>query len=487
MGEASRFDAVVVGGGPNGLAAGITLARAGLSVCLYEAADQVGGGLSSDELTEPGFTHDLCSAIHPLAIASPFLRALPLEDFGLSWVHPDAPYAHPFEGADAAIAHRDFASTGATIGADGERWRRLFEPLTRRWRILFDDVLQPIIRIPRHPFLLARFGLPALVPAQTLCKLLFSQGKARGLFAGVAGHSLISLRDPASSAVAMMLCTAAHAVGWPFPRGGAQRLADAMAAYLTSLGGTIVTGRRIERLKELDAPLVLLDVTPAQLLVMAEDLLDDRYRRSLQRFEYGPGVFKIDYALSAPVPWSDPACQHAATVHVGGTIDEIAASEHAVSSGRIPEAPFVLTAQQSLFDETRAPAGRHTFWAYCHVPNGSSVDMTTRIEAQIERFAPGFRDVILSRHVAGPAEMEARNPNLIGGDINGGAATFKQLIARPVLRPVPYRTSLRGVYLCSASTPPGGGIHGMCGHNAARVALNDIGATSSVPLHRRPD
>lgn len=479
MTGSGRFDAVVVGAGPNGLAAAIALARAGLSVELIEANERIGGGLSSAQLTEPGFTHDLCSAIHPLAAASPFLSDLNLEQFGLEWVQPPLPYAHPLDGGDAATAHRDVRETARRLGLGGRSWRRLFEPMLRKSPELLQDVLQPILHVPRHPLLLARFGIPALASAHLVGKLLLEGTRAPALFAGMAGHSLISLKDPGSSAIALMLGIAGHTVGWPFPRGGAQSMADALARCFQSYGGVITTGRRIQNLGELESRIVMLDVTPRQFLSIAGTHLPPTYRRRLEAFKYGPGVFKLDYALSDPVPWSNEACRMAGTIHVGGTMEEISRSESIVSNGGHPDAPFVLAAQHSLFDDSRAPRGQHTFWAYCHVPNGSMVDMTDRIEAQIERFAPGFHDTIIRRHAAGPADLERRNENLVGGDVNGGAASLWQLFARPVLRPVPYRTPIKGVYLCSASTPPGGGVHGMCGFNAARAALKDIGATVS--------
>ncbi len=479
MSSSGRQDAVVVGAGPNGLAAAIALADAGLSVELIEASTQVGGGLSSAELTEPGFTHDLCSAIHPFAAASPYLTSLDLERYGLEWVQPTLPYAHPLDGGDAAAAHVDVHETAQNLGEGGDSWRRLYEPMLENSEELLRDVLQPVLHVPRHPLLLARFGIPALSSAHLLGSTLLRGERARALFAGIAGHSLISLKSPGSSAIALMLGIAGHVVGWPFPRGGAQSLADALAARFQSSGGKITTGRRIARIDEIDARIMLLDVTPRQFIAMAGSRLPTSYRARLERFKYGPGVFKLDYALSDPVPWTADVCRSAGTVHVGGTMEEISVSESIVSAGGIPTAPYVLTAQHSLFDETRAPDGRHTFWAYCHVPNGSTIDMTDRIEAQIEQFAPGFRDTIIRRHAQGPNDLERRNENLVGGDVNGGAATFWQLFARPVLRPAPYRTPLKGVYLCSASTPPGGGVHGMCGYNAARVALKDIGAARS--------
>ena len=474
----ARYDAVVVGAGPNGLAAAITLALAGRSVLVREARERVGGAAASDELTLPGFIHDTFSTVHPLGVGSPFLKSLPLEEHGLEWVHSEAAFAHPFDDGTAALLERSIEDTGRWLDGDGSRWRRLHEPLADHWEEIAPDILDPI-GIPRHPILMARFGIRALPSVRTLCAATFQGMRAPALFAGSAAHSGLPLEAAGTAAYGMMLNISGHAVGWPFPRGGAQSLANALAARFQSSGGRITTGRRIGRLDEIDARIVLLDVTPRQLLAMAGDRLPASYRTRLERFKYGPGVFKLDYALSDPVPWTAGVCRRAGTVHVGGTMAEISVSESIVSAGGIPTAPYVLTAQHSLFDDTRAPDDKHTFWAYCHVPNGSTVDMTDRIEAQIERFAPGFRDTIISRHAAGPVDLERRNENLVGGDVNGGAATFWQLFARPVLRPAPYRTPLKGVYLCSASTPPGGGVHGMCGYNAARIALKDIGAARS--------
>ena len=464
-------DAVVVGSGPNGLAAAIELARAGRAVLVREAADEIGGGLRSAEVTLPGFVHDLCSAIHPLAAASPFFRSVPLAEHGLEWVEPPAPLAHPLDGDAAAMLRRSVEETAAGLGADEGPYAKLFRPLVDDWPRLEGALLGPLARIPRHPLALARFGLEALWPAHSFARRRFSGDPARALFAGLAAHSILPLEQLATSSFGLVLGLTGHAVGWPLPRGGSQKVADALASYLRSLGGEIVTGRPVETLEELRAETIVCDVTPRQLLALAGDRLYGRYRRALERFRYGPGVFKLDWALSGPIPWVASECAGAGTVHLGGTLDEIAASERQPARGAVPQEPFVLLAQPTLFDPSRAPAGQHTAWAYCHVPNGSTVDMTEAIERQIERFAPGFGQRVLARHASAPADLERRNANLVGGDIAGGANDFRQLLARPALRPVPYSTPLKGVYLCSASTPPGGGVHGMCGYLAARAAL----------------
>jgi phytoene dehydrogenase-like protein len=464
-------DAIVVGSGPNGLAAAIALARAGRSVLVLEGRETIGGGLRTEELTLPGFLHDTCSAIHPLGVASPFLRSVPLVEHGVDWIHPPAPLAHPLDDGTAMLLERSLDGTAVGLGPDGLAWRRLFAPLVSAAPELVDGTLAPL-RIPRHPVPMARFGLQALRSASGLARSRFGGERARALFAGCAAHSLLPLESSATASFGLVLGLLGHAVGWPFPRGGSQRIADALASYLVSLGGELETGRPVASLSELPpARITMLDVTPRQLLALAGDRLGGRYRRALERYRYGPGVVKVDYALSGPVPWGAPECARAATVHVGGTLDEIAAAEAEVAGGGHPLRPFVLVAQQSLFDPSRAPDGSHTLWAYTHVPNGSAVDVTDRIEAQLERFAPGFGERVLERSVLGPASLEARNPNYVGGDINGGSAELRQLFARPVARPVPYRTPLQGVFLCSSSTPPGGGVHGMCGYHAARAAL----------------
>jgi phytoene dehydrogenase-like protein len=469
------FDAIIVGSGPNGLAAAVTLARAQLSVLVLEASESIGGGTRSMELTLPGFTHDVCSAVHPLAVGSPFFRDLPLGDHGLEWIHPEIPLAHPLGGDSSVSLRRSLAETATLIGKDGAAYRALMEPLVDDWWGLAREFLQPMIHLPRNPFALIRFGLRAIQPAQWLARR-FSDEPARALFAGLAGHSFLSLSAPASAAFGLVLGAAGHAVGWPFPRGGAQKIANALASYLQSLGGQIEVGRRVTRLSDLPSSrAVLLDLTPRALLTLTGNILPPRYRQALERFPYGSGIFKVDYALDAPIPWSAEECRQAGTVHVGGTAAEIAAAEDTVARKRsIAPNPFVLLAQPTLSDPSRAPTGKHVAWAYCHTPSGSVTDMTENIETQIERFAPGFRDCILARHTMNCVALEHHNPNLIGGAVNGGSLDLRHLLVRPVFSANPYRTPLRGVYLCSASTPPGGGVHGMCGYHAARWALQEV-------------
>jgi phytoene dehydrogenase-like protein len=465
-------DAVVVGAGPNGLAAAIVLARAGRSVLVLEAAPTVGGGTRTAELTLPGFRHDVCSAIHALGVGSPFLRTVPLEEHGVEWIQPDAPLAHPLDDGTAVVLERGVETTATGLGADGRAYSRLLGPAVRRADALLGELLGPL-RFPRHPLALARFGLPALLPARTLARLAFHEERAKALFAGLAAHSMLPLTRSPSASFGLVLALLGHAVGWPLPRGGSQAIADALASHLRALGGEIACERPVTSLRELPpAATVLLDVTPRQLLRLAGDRLQAGYRRRLERYRYGPGVFKLDLGLDGPIPWRAEACSRAATIHLGGTLDEITTSEAEPARGRHAERPFVLLAQQSLFDPARAPAGKHTVWAYCHVPNGSSVDMTVQIEAQIERFAPGFRDRILGRHGLDPLALERYNANYVGGDINGGVQDLRQLFTRPVARLVPYATPLEGVFLCSSSTPPGGGVHGMCGYWAAQAALS---------------
>lgn len=474
------YDAVVVGAGPNGLAAAIRLAQEGLSVLVLEANKTVGGGARSAELTLPGFVHDICSAIHPLALGSPFFQKLPLAKYGLSWIHPKIPLAHPLDKGEAVVLQKSVVDTARALGKDEHSYLRLMAPFVENWELLASEFLRPLLHLPRHPLLVARFGFPALRSAKGLARSRFKNEPARALFAGLAGHSFLPMEATASASFGLVLGVMGHAVGWPLPRGGAQQIANALAAHLRSLGGEISLDSRVQSLSELPlARVVLLDVTPRQLVAMAGDKLPASYRRRLERYRYGPGIFKIDYALGGPIPWTAKDCSSAGTVHVCGTFDEVSASERTIAHGQPPEKPFVLLAQPSLFDPSRAPAGKHTAWAYCHVPNSSKFDMTERIEAQLERFAPGFRDLVLARHTVACADLERNNANLIGGDINGGAANLWQLIARPTLSFAPYRTPVAGLYLCSASTPPGGGVHGMCGFHAAEAALRDIGGSSS--------
>ncbi len=473
MAKSRAYDAIIIGAGPNGLAAAITLARANRSVLVLEAKDTIGGGSRSKELTLPGFLHDVCSAIHPLGVGSPFFRTLPLEQYGLEWIHPPVPLAHPFDDGSAALLERSIDATAATLDRDASAYRKLMSPLVANWDKIADDILAPL-RTPHHPFALARFGMHALHSGRGFAESVFKGERARAIFAGMAAHSIQPIEQPLTAAFGLVLAMLGHAVGWPMPRGGSQKIVDAMAAYLRFLGGEIVTDMEVKSLDDLpSAHAYLCDVTPRQLLRIAGNRLPRGYQQKLEHYRYGPGVFKVDLALDGPIPWKAESCSRAGTVHLGSTLEEIAASEAMVWQGGFPERPFVLVAQQSLFDDTRAPAGKHTAWAYCHVPNGSEYDMTARIEAQIERFAPGFRDLILARSVKKPVELEHYDANYVGGDINGGVQDFRQLFTRPTVQPVPYATPAKGVYLCSSSTPPGGGVHGMCGYFAAKAALHD--------------
>lgn len=466
------IDAVIVGSGPNGLAAAITIARTGRSVLLIEAQPTLGGGARSAELTLPGFIHDRCSAIYPLAAGSPFFRTLPLEQHGLEWIHPEIPVAHPLDDGTAAVLHRSLDQTCTALGRDGRSYHRLMAPFVRHWSALADEFLQPMLHLPRHPMLLAWFDLWAIQSATGLANRFFHGEPAKALIAGLAAHSFLPLEAPASGAFALVLGVAGHAVGWPLPRGGSQKISNALGFHLRDLRGEIEVGRPISDIRELPpARAVFLDLTAWQAARVAGDCLPSRYRRRLEHFRHGPGVFKIDYALDGPIPWTAEPCRRAGTVHLGGTMEEVATAEREVANGRVPSRPFVLLAQQSLFDSTRAPAGKHTVWAYCHVPFGCTVDMSVAIEAQVERFAPGFRERIIARHVSTATDLEATNANLIGGDISGGASDLLSLAARPLLRPDPYRIPGANLFLCSSSTPPGGGVHGMCGYHAARAAL----------------
>jgi phytoene dehydrogenase-like protein len=453
---------VVIGSGPNGLSAAILLARAGRKVVVYEANEQIGGGTRSGELTLPGFVHDICSAVHPMAIASPCFEKFPLAAHGLGWIHPSAPLAHPLDDGTAVVLERSIRETAAGLGPDGPAWALLMAPFVEAWSGLRHDLLAPLMRLPRHPLLMARFGLLALRSARGLAETHFRDARARALFAGMAAHSVLPLEEAGTAAFGLVFGIAGHGSGWPIPRGGSQKIADALGGYLRMLGGEIVSSHNVSELPE--APIVMCDITPRQLVQMAGLRLPASYRRALGNFVYGPGVFKIDWALGAPVPWRAKECARAGTVHIGGAFDEIAEWERSHRG-----APFLIVAQSSLFDDSRAPAGKHTLWAYCHVPNGSNADMAEAIEEQIERFAPGFRARILARRSQGPADLERLNANLIGGDVTAGANNLEQVIFRPTASL--YKTPLDGVYLCSAATPPGGGVHGMCGYNAVRTAL----------------
>ncbi|HEX5521195.1 MAG TPA: NAD(P)/FAD-dependent oxidoreductase [Longimicrobiaceae bacterium] len=469
-----RYDAVVVGAGPNGLAAAIRLAQEGLSVLVREARERPGGGATTEELTLPGFHHDVCSSVHPLGAGSPFFRSLPLHEHGLEWIHPTTPLVHALDGGGTVALERDLAATAAGLGEDGDAWIELFEPFVRHADALMENVLAPL-RWPPHPLLMARFGLQALRSATGLARSAFRGERARTLFAGCATHSLAPLDNSPTAAFGLLLCAAGHAFGWPFARGGSQSITDALVSYLTSLGGVVECSALVRSLEDLPPTrAVLLDLTPRQVLAVAGPQLPRRYRRALERYRYGPGVFKIDWALSGPIPWRDDACRRAGTIHLGGGLEELERAERAAWNGETPARPFVLAAQPSAFDETRAPGGTQTAWAYCHVPNGSTRDMTPEIEAEMERHAPGFRDVVLARATMTARDIEAHDPNFVGGDIAGGAMTLSQLFFRPVARPSPYRTPAEGIYLCSSATPPGGAVHGMCGFYAAEAVLADL-------------
>ena len=467
-------DAIVVGSGPNGLAAGIVLARAGCSVVIYEAANQIGGGMRSAELTLPGFTHDICSTIHALGSASPFFRSVPLAQFKLEWITPPAPLAHPFDDGKAAVLERSTEQTGLTLGRDADAYRKIMDPFVRNSKILFEDILGPL-RLPHHPFNLARFGFYGMRSARSFASHFFKEEQARALFAGLSAHAIMPLEKPVTASFGLILGMLGHTAGWPVARGGSQNLANALASYFQLLGGKIITGSPVTSLEKLpSARAILCDVTPRQFIGLAANQLPAGYKRALERYRYGPGVFKMDWALRAPVPWKAAECARAGTVHLGGKMAEIAGAERDVWEGRHPSRPFVLVTQPTLFDKTRAPENHHTAWAYCHVPNGSTMDMSEQIESQIERFAPGFRDIILARSVMPPRLLEHHNANYIGGDINGGVQDLRQLFFRPALQWNPYATPVKGLYLCSSSTPPGGGVHGMCGYHAARTALRDV-------------
>jgi phytoene dehydrogenase-like protein len=469
-----EFDAVVVGSGPNGLAAAVEIAQNGHSVCVLEARETIGGGTRSAELTLPGFVHDVCSAIHPLGIASPFFKSVPLEKHGLEWIHPPAAVAHPLDDGTAAVLERSIDRTCATLGPDARPYAKCFSSLVRDADKLMPEVLAPPVHYPRHPLPWLRFGFQALQSSERFIRR-FKGASAPALFTGIAAHANMPLDKAPTAAFGLLLGILGHSGGWPLAKGGSQKIADALGSYLASLGGKIITGTAVKSLRELpSARAVLLDISPQQLLKLAADQLPPSYRWELQKYRYGSGVFKVDWALRSPIPWNAAGCVRAGTIHVGGSAEEIAAAEAEVAKGRCPRQPFVLLAQQSRFDPTRAPQGKHTAWAYCHVPRGSKIDMADRIEAQVERFAPGFRDCIIQRHTMTPAQFETYNPNYIGGDISGGLQNLLQVVARPAMRINPYSTPIQHLFLCSSSTPPGGGVHGMCGYHAARAALSTI-------------
>jgi len=470
---ADTTKAAIIGSGPNGLSAAITLARAGVEVAVFEGREAIGGAASTGEVTLTGFHHDLGSSIFPMGVSSPFFQSLPLVDFGLKWIEPDAPLAHPLDDGTAVMLEHDLAATAANLGPDGQAYTRLMRPLVDQWPALCREILSPVLHLPSHPILMARFGILATLPADFLAKALFRGTRARALFAGNGAHSVLPLESPFSAAVGLVLGAAGHAAGWPIAAGGAQSISNALAGYLKSLGGRIETNHPIASLKELSGyDALLCDISPRQLSQLAGDDLPASFRRSLENFRYGPGAFKIDWALCEPIPWRAKDCLRAATVHLGGSLEEIAASERAPWDGRVEQNPFVLVTQPSLFDPTRAPAGKHTAWGYCHVPNGFAGSAQELIEDQVERFAPGFHDCVIARRVWSTAELERWNPNLVGGDLSGGAMSIRQLIFRPTVHQ--YRTPKNGLYLCSASTPPGGAVHGMCGHLAAQAALADL-------------
>jgi len=471
--EKRDFDAIVVGSGPNGLAAAVLMQQRGLSVLLLEGKETIGGGLRSAELTLPGYLHDVCSAVHPLAVASPFFGQLPLYDHGLEYIYPELPAAHPFDNGTVAVIKNSIEETARLLGKDEATYRSLMEPIVKDWPLIAPDVLGPL-RYPKHPLAMASFGLKALSSATWLSRR-FTTAVGKGLFAGMAAHSIQPLSNLATSAVALVLMANAHLKGWPLPKGGSNKIANALASYFISLGGKIETNVYVTSLEQLpSARAVLLDVTPKQLLQIAGHRFSSIYKWQLKRYRYGPGVFKIDWALDSQIPFTAPECHSAGTIHIGNSFEEIAYGEQQTWNGRVAEKPFVLLAQPSVFDPSRAPEGKHTAWAYCHVPNGLDEDMTAAIENQVERFAPGFKDTVLARHTMNTGQMEAYDPNYIGGDINGGVIDIGQLFTRPALRWSPYKTSAKGIYICSSSTPPGGGVHGMCGYHAAKRVITDF-------------
>jgi len=464
--------ACVIGAGPNGLAAAIVLTQAGLQVDVLEAESSPGGAARTLELTLPGFRHDFGSAVYPLGAGSPFFSSLPLINHGLEWIHSPAALAHPLDDGTAVMLEHDLDESKDSFGIDGPAWDELLRPFVEHWTEFAPEILRPVSFVSRHPWLMARFAMVAMQSARAVARRFHNQ-RTRALFAGLAAHSFLSLDEPLSAAFAILMAVPAYAVGWPIPRGGAQSLSNALCGFLSTFGSKVHTSSPVQSLATLaNYDLLLCDLTPRQLLKIGGQRLSDSYKRRLGRYRYGAGVFKVDYALNALIPWKAPGCLRAATVHLGGSFDEIAASEHAVRIGHVADRPFVLLAQPSLFDSSRAPAGKHTAWAYCHVPNGSKVNMLEKLEEQIERFAPGFRDCILARRVFSPAELESMDANLVGGDIGGGVMDIRQFLFRPTWRR--YATSARDIYICSASTPPGGGVHGMCGYHAAKMALSRL-------------
>jgi phytoene dehydrogenase-like protein len=469
-----KYDALIIGSGPNGLAAAITLAQAGLSVAIFEAKNTIGGGTRSGELTLPGFTHDICSAVHPLGIGSPFFQSLPLEKHGLQWIHPFIPLAHPFDDGMAAVLSKSIEATCKTLNGDASQYKKLIEPFVKNWDRLASDIFAPL-HFPKHPILMTHFAYFALRSAHGLSSSLFKSKQAQAFFAGLSAHAIMPLTKPLTAAFGLILAILGHTVGWPFPQGGSQKIANALASFFLSLKGKIYTGVNVENLEDLPSTRVILcDLSPKQFLKIGKKHLPLKYYSQLEKYRYGPGVFKIDWALNAPIPWKAKECLQAGTIHIGGNFEEIVESEKKVWENKYTKKPYIILAQPSLFDPSRAPPTYHTAWGYCHVPNGSDRDMTEEIENQIERFAPNFKDCILARSTRTAKEMENYNPNYVGGDINGGVQDIYQLFTRPSKQLIPYSTPLKGVYLCSSSTPPGGGVHGMCGYYAALIALKQI-------------
>jgi phytoene dehydrogenase-like protein len=467
-----QYDAIIVGAGPNGLSAAIKLAQEGLKVAVFEASDIPGGGVRTMNLTLPGFSHDVCSAVHPLAAGSPYFKSLPLDKYGLEWIYPEVSIAHPFDNGTAAFLEKSIEKTSHSLLEDAQKYRKWMGFLLEKWDLLKNQLLGPL-RVPEHPLAMAQFGIFALQPAHFLAKNLFKEYRARALFTGMAAHAIMDLDKVVTSAIGMVLAILGHVEGWPMPKGGAQNFTNALVSHLKSLGGELITGQKIDSIKDLpQTRSILFDITPEQLLKIAGSYFPISYQKKLTNYRYGPGVFKLDWALDEPIPFKAKICDKAGTIHIGGTMDEIVESEKIVWKGRISEKPFVLLVQPSRFDPSRAPEGKHTAWAYCHVPNGSTFDMTTIIENQIERFAPGFKDIIIKRHKMNTSDFQSYNANYVGGDINGGVQDIKQLFTRPVRKWIPYATAREGIYICSSSTPPGGGVHGMCGYHAADAALS---------------